>query len=48
MKRKADEIADSEDEGDELASDDDFGLPDEDLFLNATAEDIGAPPEGQP
>jgi hypothetical protein len=28
-KRKADEIADSEDEGDELGSDDDFGYPDD-------------------
>ena len=31
-KRKADEIADSEDEEVELGSDDDFGIPDEDLF----------------
>lgn len=33
-KRKADEIADSEEEGIELGSDDDFGLPDDDDIFN--------------
>ena len=37
-KRKADEIADSE-EGDELGSDDDFGLPDNDIFNSAVLDD---------
>jgi len=35
VKRKLDEVADSEDEGDELGSDDDFGLGDEDLLREA-------------
>ena len=36
MKRKADEIADSEEEeGAELGSDDDFGLPDCEIFTEA-------------
>jgi hypothetical protein len=38
-KRKADEIADSEGEGDELGSDHDFGLPDDDLFNEAVLDE---------
>jgi hypothetical protein len=38
-KRKADEIADSDEDGVELASDDDFGLPDEDLFNEAVLDE---------
>lgn len=38
-KRKADEIADSEEEADELGSDDDFGLPDDELFNEAVLDD---------
>lgn len=35
-KRKVDEIADSEgEEGDEVASDEDFGLPDDEIFTAA-------------
>jgi hypothetical protein len=38
-KRKADEISNSEEEGDELGSDDDFGLPDDDLFNEAVLDE---------
>lgn len=38
-KRKADAIADSEEEGDELGSDDDFGLPYEEVFNEAIRDE---------
>lgn len=38
-KRKADEIADSDEDCVELASDEDFGLPDEDLFNEAVLDE---------
>lgn len=38
-KRKADEIADSDEEADELGSDDDFGLPDDDIFDEAVRDE---------
>jgi Rad51 len=38
-KRKASEIADSEVEGDELGSDDDFGVHDDDIFNDALLDD---------
>jgi hypothetical protein len=39
VKRKADEIADSDEDGDELGSDDAFGLPDEELFHEAALDE---------
>jgi len=41
LKRKADEIADSEDDEDEVGSDDDLGLPDE--FLADSYEPCASP-----
>jgi len=40
-KRKADEVADSEEEGDELGSDDDFGLPNDEIFNEAVLDEGG-------